>query len=54
MNPYVNDLIASRPSNGDERRVVSIGDSGQKGNEVYWCQPVGRWIRISLDSCLTG
>jgi hypothetical protein len=50
MNPYINELIASRRCDGDERHVVLIGDSGQKGNDVYWCEPVGRWICVSLDA----
>jgi len=49
-NPYVSDLASSRQCNGDERNVVSIGDSGQKGTDVYWCRTVGRWICVSLDS----
>jgi hypothetical protein len=27
MKPYMNELISSRKSEGDERSVVSIGDS---------------------------
>jgi hypothetical protein len=50
MNPYVNELIASRKCEGDDRRVVCIGDSGQKGTDVYWCQPAGRWICVGLDA----
>jgi hypothetical protein len=49
MNPYVNELIASRKCEGDDRRVVCIADSGQKGTDVYWCQPASRWICVNLD-----
>jgi hypothetical protein len=47
---YVSELIASRQKAGDERTVVSIADSGQKGTDVYWCEPIGKWICVSLDS----
>jgi hypothetical protein len=50
MKPYVKELIASRKCEGDERSVVSIGDSGQMGTDVYWCQRVARWICVSLDA----
>jgi hypothetical protein len=50
MQPYVDELIASRQSAGGERRVVCITDSGQKGADVYWCEPAGRWVCVVLDS----
>jgi hypothetical protein len=50
MQPYVNELIASRQRGGDERQVVCITDSGQKGTDVYWCEAAGRWICVVLDS----
>jgi hypothetical protein len=49
-HPYVSELIASRQCDGDERSVVCIGDSGQRGTDVYWCKPAGRWICVSLDA----
>jgi hypothetical protein len=35
MNPYVEELTASRQGSGDERRVVCIRDCVQKGTDVY-------------------
>ena len=26
-----------------------IGDSGQKGTDVYWCEETGKWICADLD-----
>ena len=49
MNPYVNELMASRLCAGDDRKVVCIGDSGHKGTDLYWCETIGRWICVSLD-----
>jgi hypothetical protein len=34
MSPYVNELMASRHCAGDERKVVCIGDSGQRGADL--------------------
>ena len=50
MNPYVNELIASRRCAGDDRKVVLIGDSGQKGTDVYWCETIGQWVCVDLEA----
>ena len=34
MSPYVNELMASRHCAGDDRKVVCIGDSGQRGTDL--------------------
>ena len=34
MSPYVNELMVSRHCAGDERKVVCIGDSGQRGTDL--------------------
>jgi hypothetical protein len=49
MTAYSNELMASRKCMGEERKVVCIGDSGQKGTDVYWCAPLDQWICITLD-----
>jgi hypothetical protein len=49
MTAYINELMASRKCTGEERQVVCIGDSGQEGTDVYWCEPLGQWICIVLD-----
>jgi hypothetical protein len=48
-HPYVNELIASYECEGDARKVVCIGDSGQKGTDVYWCEETGKWVCVDLD-----
>ena len=50
MNPYVNELIASRRCAGDDRKVVLIGDSGQKGTDVYWCETICQWVCVDLEA----
>ena len=50
MNPYVNELIASRRCAGDDRKVVCIGDSGQKGTDVYWCETIRQWVCVDLEA----
>jgi hypothetical protein len=49
MRDYVEGLAASQRS-GEERRVVWIGDSGQAGTDVYWCEPVSEWLAVDLDN----
>jgi len=50
MNPYVNELMASRLCAGDDRKVVCIGDSGHKGTDVYWCETISQWVCVDLDN----
>jgi hypothetical protein len=50
MHPSVNELIASRRCAGDDRKVVLIGDSGQKGTDVYWCETIGQWVCVDLEA----
>jgi hypothetical protein len=49
MNAHARELMASRACTGDERRVVTISDSGQKGTDIYWSEPVGKWVIINLE-----
>jgi hypothetical protein len=49
MNAHARELMASRACTGDERQVVNIADSGQKGTDIYWSEPIGKWVIISLD-----
>jgi hypothetical protein len=49
MNAHARELVASRACTGEERRVVHIGDSGQKGTDIYWSEPVGKWVIINLE-----
>jgi hypothetical protein len=49
MKPYVSELVASHECEGAARKVVCIGDSGQKGTDVYWCEPIGRWVCVDLE-----
>jgi hypothetical protein len=48
-DPYVSELTASYQCDGGTRKVVTIGDSGQKGTDVYWCEPIGKWVCMDLD-----
>jgi hypothetical protein len=49
MIAHVKELIASRKCIGDTRLVVTIGDSGHKGTDLYWCEPLGRWVFVTLE-----
>ncbi len=49
MNAHARELMASRACTGDERRVVNITDSGQKGTDIYWSEPIGKWVVINLE-----
>jgi len=48
MIAHVKELMASRNCTGDQRMVVTIGDSGHKGTDIYWCDPLDRWIFVTL------
>ena len=50
MEAYVRELIASRQCVGDERKVIWVGDSGQPGTDVYWCEHASKWLFIELDN----
>src|SRR5262245_61887332 len=49
MIAHVKELMTSRKCTGDDRLVVTIGDSGQKGTDIYWCEPLDRWVTVSLE-----
>jgi len=49
MIAHVKELMASRKCRGDRRLVVTIGDSGHKGSELYWCEPLDQWVIVSLE-----
>jgi hypothetical protein len=49
MIAHVTELMASRKCRGDHRLVVTIGDSGHKGTDMYWCEPLERWVFITLE-----
>jgi hypothetical protein len=49
MNAHATELMASRRCQGDERKVVSIGDSGHRGTDIYWSEPIGKWVIVNLD-----
>jgi hypothetical protein len=49
MIAHVKELTASRKCMGDTRQVVTIGDSGHKGTDIYWCEPLDRWIVVTLE-----
>jgi hypothetical protein len=40
MNAHAKELAASRRYGGDERRVVSVRDSGHKGTDIYWAESI--------------
>jgi hypothetical protein len=50
MNAHAMELMASRACTGDERRVVNITDSGQKGTDIYWSEPIGKFVIINLEA----
>jgi hypothetical protein len=49
MNAHARELMASRACTGDERKVVNIADSGQKGTDIYWSGPIEKWVIINLE-----
>jgi hypothetical protein len=49
MIAHVKELMASRRCVGDTRLVVTIGDSGHKGTDLYWCEPLDRWVVVTLE-----
>jgi hypothetical protein len=42
MKIHVEELAESRRCQGDDRKVVWIGDSGTAGADVYWREPLSR------------
>jgi hypothetical protein len=49
MNAHAKELMASRKYSGDERKVVSIRDSGHKGTDIYWAEPLSKWVIVKLE-----
>jgi len=49
MNAHARELMASRKCTGDERKVVTIADSGQKGTDIYWSEPISKWVIVNLE-----
>jgi len=49
VNIHAEELAESRRCEGDDRKVVWIGDSATAGTDVYWCQPLSRWVLVELE-----